>query len=159
MSSLHTALNVYASDRFWTIAPVIAPFPNTLSIVSKLMSSKRTIFLFLFSLHHIHPTSTLHRPSSQLLLQLSFVNCETIYPTITTTTFLLFSFHYHHISIAFLFQFHQSRRCVVIKVEWRVVVGTMWGRCGGGKIKIKKIVLWEDMNLLSMNSFYEKQGQ
>ena len=30
-----------------------------------------------------------------------------------------------------------SRSCVEINIEYGVDVGSMWGRCGGGKIKIK----------------------
>ena len=84
------------------------------------------LVLFLFSLHHIDPTLTLHRPhidpTFNLYFQHSFVNSETMYPyhqqqifivipppppplhffcfpsttTTTTTTFLLFSLHHHH---------------------------------------------------------------
>ena len=88
------------------------------------------LLLVLFSLHHIDPTLTLHRPhidpTFNLYFQHSFVNSETMYPyhqqqifivipppspphfycfpSPTTTTFLLFSLlhhHHHHISIVF----------------------------------------------------------
>ena len=91
------------------------------------------LVLFLFSLHHIDPTLTLHRPhidpTFNLYFQHSFVNSETMYPyhqqqifivippppppppphfycfpsTTTTTTFLLFSLHHHHHRISIVF--------------------------------------------------------
>ena len=84
--------------------------------------------LFLFSLHHIDPTLTLHGPhidpTFNLYFQHSFVNGETMFPlppptnfycyppTTTTTAFLLCSLHHHHhISVVSL---HHHQRISIV---------------------------------------------
>ena len=99
--------------------------------------------LFLFSLHHIDPTLTLHGPHIDPTLNLyfphSFVNSETVYPyyqqqifivipppppplhifcfpsstTTTTTTFLLFSLHHNHHISVVSLHHHHHRISIV----------------------------------------------